>query len=149
MGEHKTGRPSSSTYRRDVAREVRLGITVGIVTAVFFSLYATLAYLVIGGHATAAQAGPSLAAVAAAYLVAGVLVGCVYGVLHPLKRVMWGSALLGAICGVLLYGCIQITQKGLPTVWAPTDWQGVLWLGAVIGAVVGGGYWVYFRRKDA
>jgi hypothetical protein len=50
MGEHKTGRASQSTYLRDLSREVRLGITVGVVTAVMFSAYATLAYLLIGKH---------------------------------------------------------------------------------------------------
>jgi hypothetical protein len=94
----------------------------------------------------ARKPGASLAAVAAAYLVSGLLVGLVYGVLHPLKHAIWGSAVLGAIGGVLLYGCVQLTEKGLPVTWSSPDWQGVLWTGAIIGAVVGIGYRLYFRR---
>src|SRR5690242_13396711 len=107
MGEHKTDPQMHSTYRRKLSRELRLGVVVGLVTAVGFSAFATLAYLVVGPQSDSGLDATSLGAVVGAYLACGLLLGVVYGLLHPLKETLWGSAILGATCGILLYGGVQ------------------------------------------
>jgi hypothetical protein len=75
----------------------------------------------------------TLGQVVITYLVAGIIVGLVVGVLRPLTKTREGVWLVSAIAGGLTF-----PSFGVPVFGPPQTWDGTLWILAILAGVVFG-----------
>ncbi len=114
---------------------VLISVLVGLITATVVSVIAALS-AVLGGGGLIARMGYTLPGLIAMYLVAGIALGAVVGVLLPLARKSsWGAIVVGAIAGAPLYAAFALPSESVET------WLGYLpWyvaFGSVGGAIAG------------
>jgi hypothetical protein len=110
----------------------RVGIKVGLVAAVLYSAYVTLAYLITDG-ALLDSRGLTLPAVLLTYLAGGVVGGLTYGVLSPLERWRVGAAVVGAfvLLPVFLGAAVVLPNLDLGS--------HITWIAVGLAAVLVGG----------
>lgn len=107
-----SGRPSP---QRDVGEDLGWGMLWGLGYAVVVSAIATAVFAIVWlGGSEQAAGEPTLLSVLAAYLTAGVVGGCLVGLLRPLAYWPLGAMVLGFIVGLPIYGSIAVALDGWP-----------------------------------
>jgi hypothetical protein len=101
--------PPSAAHR--AASDVLWGIGWGSAFAAAFSLFVGGQALLDGGLAARAH-GMSVGRVIAAYWVVGVGAGAVLGLLRPMLPRVLGRALVGWVCGAVVYRGIGVARDG-------------------------------------
>ena len=126
----------------NLSRNLRRGVTFGLVLATACSAWALVASL-LAGSATVGPPGAEIhvATLVAAYYAGGLLCGAVAGLLLPLGRSPVGAAVGGAAAALPLYAAMYVARRGMAL---PTGAD----LAAVITAamIVGGAAGVILRR---
>lgn len=131
--------------RREVTRDVKLCILVGLCIATIFSAWVSLLF-VMSGDAPFAKYGTSVAVVIFTYYGAALLIGALVGVLLPFARAgRAGAALTGIVAGMGFYASIQFALNGFSS-WGPGDTFVVLVGGTLLGVPVGLAYRNIFRN---
>jgi hypothetical protein len=139
VGEHNRGKGRESAYWRHLPRELRVGVSAGLLVAAVYAAVASVIFLFRGSRPFAAN-DVTLSGALLAYFAAGVLGGVAYGLLHPLGRWLAGQLLIATICAMLAFMAIKAASVGPPTRWASGDWSGVVVLGLLFGQVGGWGF---------
>lgn len=111
-------------------RNLRWGALWGLCGAVVYCAYGVVLFLLAGERPFAAK-GTTFGAVMAAYLTGGVGAGLILGVLRPLGRWWWGSAVMGLVCSVPIWAAMIFAVTG------HFYWKVVAVLSAVMGPVAG------------
>lgn len=101
----------------------------------------------------------ALGLVIAGYFLGGVLSGCAFWALRPLRRGVVGWALTGFIIGALVYGAVGLTGvlgyyagiNLLELASAEEGWKSLPILSPTLGLLVGAPYGVYqwYKQKDS
>jgi hypothetical protein len=107
---------SESSFRYNVGRGVRTGMTV----AIGFSLIA-LGLYAVGGESAFEANHMTLLGVIVTYAVGGLCIGAIGGALTPFMRSTVGFALGTAILGALAYVAFQVEESG-PYFWRHFEW---------------------------
>lgn len=133
MGEHKRAR-RTSYYQAVLGREVRSGVTGGLVLASFYCLYAVGLYAVRGARPFDRN-DTTLAGALGAYVAAGALGGVAVGLLHPLRRSLPGLVVVTTVCATLAFFAVTVATDGPPTRWGPAEWRATAVLGLLFGPI--------------
>ena len=136
MGKHKTRSPHTSSYFRNFGRELRTGMSFGLAMASLYCLYVIGLYA-FAGEGPFAKIGISPVGIIAVYVSGGLACGLLYAALHPFASSFVGAMLLGIPCGIAVVLGVAIAMEGLPTTWTGDEWENVLILGTLLGAICG------------
>jgi peptidoglycan/LPS O-acetylase OafA/YrhL len=115
---------------KSLRRDLKGGIRIGLQYALGYTLIALL-ILGLGGALTASSGWNTLLHYAAAYLLAGVTGGAIYGLLRPITNRKWGLMLVLSLVGVIIYPATMYTYLSLtgksaePGIWALAALMGV------------------------
>jgi hypothetical protein len=127
---------------RNVQKDLRIGVKIGLECAAGFSFLATLAYLVGGPTAFVARTRMSLPMVLATYAFGGLTGGLLIGLFRPWRTTSFGSFCLGAVSSLPLSTCIMV--RIMPRAdWYPAG----LVIIAVTSLVLGGGFGALFHDE--
>ncbi len=114
----------------NLKRGVQWGAYFGLVYSLIAGVIALLA-----GSAPFEDAGTTLPKVLAVYLVGGLVVGALIGLLWPMGRSRSGAALLGAVASVPV-SCLVLMATEPPSAWREAALSYVA-IGLVIGPLFG------------
>jgi hypothetical protein len=101
-----------------------------------FTAFITLQFL-FRGQAPFEANGTTYGGAVLAYAAAGVLGGVALGLVLPLTRWRWGSALAGGVAFIPFYGSVMIAQQGPPWTWDRWDTGFVIGVGLLMGGILG------------
>ena len=128
------------------AHEWREGVIVGLYTASILSAWAALVWT-LGGAADVPDKPVSLAALIAAYFLAGLLGGSAYGLLYRLRRRLLGAIALGVVVCTLVYAVVALLFIPAQD-WVVVVPVSAVFCGLVTGPVVGSMLWFYASRRN-
>ena len=100
----------TSTFLRDFRNNVLKGVGLGLVVATGFTVWITFLRLT-AGPAPFERLDTTYAATAALYYAGGLVGGAIVGLLWPLRRSPWGSALLGMLGVFPLYFGVALASS--------------------------------------
>jgi hypothetical protein len=119
---------------RPSRNDLRIGIKIGLLYAIGFSLLASLVYLVVGGRAFVQRNGADLPIVLASYAFGGLAGGLFIGLLRPLRFSRWGAFCMGTVAVIPVLAALMVVI--LPRAeWYP---PGVVMI-VILAVILGGG----------
>jgi len=131
----------TSTFVRDLRNSVLKGIGLGLVVATGFTAWITFLRLT-AGTAPFERLDTTYAATAALYYAGGLVGGTIVGLLLPLRRSPWGSALLGMLGVFPLYFGVALTNSQRSQVFTLENVGRSAVLAFLVGGAVGVWSWL-------
>lgn len=130
-------------------RNALWGVTWGVGMAMWFTLIATVIYVIAGAQRL--EGFPmTLPALIGTYCAGGILAGFVVGLLRPLGRRWWGAMLIGVVGAFLTMLSVGIAMEGWITRWDRSNFEAAvtysLLAGPVTGLLV---WWKYVRNSHS
>lgn len=129
----KTMPPSSRQLRM---RNIRWGLFWGIGVAAVFCTFVALE-AALRGSADFEREGLSLSQVIGLYLLCGLVVGVVLGVLRPWTSTPFGAIVVGFAAAFPAAVAIYSASHGNPMRWDDREWQNALLISLLIGPTFG------------
>jgi hypothetical protein len=123
---------------------VPIGVIIGIITAVVYSIVAVLIYLFTGGRAFV-EIGASLPMTVLVYFGGGILGGAIVGSLLPFTERRIGSVFVGVVGGIPVAAGVVWLLEGPIIGWGQIEWETVFFLAAFLGG--GGGFFLWTPPK--
>lgn len=99
---------------------IKWGVQRGLTLALGYIMWCGAIYLLSGTRAFE-RLNVSFLALAIFYVLTGLVVGAVIGLLRPLSRWTVGAYLTGLVAAIIIVGAGLLLLRGSPALWRPQD----------------------------
>jgi hypothetical protein len=120
-----------------VATNIAWGLSWSFRFVLVYSLLAALVYAIAGPP----DKSVTLVELVGTYVVLGLLVGIVIGLLRPISRTRAGSTVLGVIVGAVVYVGGGISFFGIAIIREPGPMTAFLIAASIVGGLSGSKWW--------